>query len=220
MTNEKKSCFLCGDLEHHGGHIAQSKNFKVLSDIAPLQEGHLLISTIKHYYSLSDLDMNALSELSRVTDWVYHILTQVYGGTVVFFEHGMSSNCNLSACGVEHAHLHAIPLNEEKHPIFSQTLRNFLAKTIMAEKLICVPIYDFRHLKAAQNRNYLLLKDIDCSMKLYLSSSQFPSQLLRRYMSEYIGLPFQYNWQLFMDEEKAQKTTTSLRSQFGDSIWP
>ena len=210
-----QSCFLCGDFRKEGGIIAQLDQFQVVSDLAPLAPGHVLIAPKVHYYSFSSLEAETLSHLNQITQLVRNILIDVYRGKVVFFEHGMGGSCDLPACGVEHAHLHAISLPTEDL-VFGQKLIEFFDNFYLKEKLYYVNIKDYQDIKAVKGTSYLFTEDVDGSKRIIFTSSQFPSQILRRYIAKYLGSPFEYNWQLFVDKDKARKTTFFLRSRFAN----
>ena len=72
-------------------------------------EGWLLIVPREHYLSMAGLPSSWGEELKdlkvQVGDW----LRSTYG-SVCFFEHGAALDQTAAGCGVDHAHLHALPL--------------------------------------------------------------------------------------------------------------
>ena len=70
-------------------------------------DGYLLVSPLKHAYSLAELD--DLRTLGILVDEIRAIVTDVYGPCVIF-EHGMTAAARVGGC-VDHAHLHVAPVD-------------------------------------------------------------------------------------------------------------
>lgn len=218
--SKKQECFLCGNLINRKDFIIQTDSFRIVSDIAPLNEGHILISTNEHLYSLAYLDTSAINQLIQIKKTVRDLLNSVWPGKkVVFFEHGMGSKCDIPACGVEHAHLHALPIPSSER-IFEQNILDFFKTSYLSSQLYHTYLKDYFDLLKLRGVNYLLTEDIDGSTRVFFSSTQFPSQILRKYLAKYLGAPFEYKWQLFIEEDKSHRTASLLRSHVNNFLWP
>lgn len=88
------------------------EDFYVTIDVAPLVEGHLLLCTKKHHLSTlgSGQDLYGLSYHKSEID---RVLKKAYNRRPVFLEHGTRPNKETRDSCIEHAHVHALPLQNE-----------------------------------------------------------------------------------------------------------
>jgi len=88
------------------------EDFYVTIDVAPLVEGHLLLCTKNHHLSTlgSGQDLFALSYHKSEID---RVLKKAYNRRPVFLEHGTRSDEHTRDSCIEHAHVHALPLQNE-----------------------------------------------------------------------------------------------------------
>src|SRR5260370_5986666 len=82
--------------------------FRVLPTLGQLIEGHLLVIPGRHLTSMGDLMPDESKQLEAICDSVRWTLQEVYG-QALFFEHGIRG-AGSGGCGIEHAHLHAVPV--------------------------------------------------------------------------------------------------------------
>ena len=82
--------------------LKETPNFLIVTDHAPLVEGHLLIIPRRHYTCYGDVPTELDAELFTLKQEVQQFLTQYYA-SVVFWEHGIFRQT------VSHAHLHCFP---------------------------------------------------------------------------------------------------------------
>ncbi|MET7440315.1 TIR domain-containing protein [Streptomyces sp. NPDC004082] len=92
--------------------LAQGDGFVVVADVAPLTRGHVLIVPDEHVLSMSALPAASLETLDVLRRRVTSVLRDGYASDVVAFEHGMCDPNTSSACGIDHAHLHVLPLEQ------------------------------------------------------------------------------------------------------------
>ena len=82
----------------------------VVPSVGAMVEGWVLIFPKRHVLSLSELSETEWAGFSELAE---HVSTSVEGnyGPTVRFEHGSAGEGRLAACGVDHAHLHIVPLS-------------------------------------------------------------------------------------------------------------
>lgn len=83
-------------------------SLRVLADLSPLVEGHLLILPVQHDLSFAQFTAAHPDELSFLGSLLLPVYRRIYGD-VTYLEHGSSSDMRGAAC-INHAHLHVLPL--------------------------------------------------------------------------------------------------------------
>ncbi len=81
----------------------------VSSDIAPIVEGHVLITTVRHYLSAADAPVGTRRAIRRAQSRITRLFREVYRVPALFFEHGARVARAAGSC-IDHAHVHAVPL--------------------------------------------------------------------------------------------------------------
>lgn len=87
-----------------------TEHFTVIPDLSPIIEGHLLILTNHHYYSMTSIPKQLKNEFHNVFNYVAKLLSIKYQPPV-FFEHGSLCELDNGADCISHAHIHALPYN-------------------------------------------------------------------------------------------------------------
>jgi diadenosine tetraphosphate (Ap4A) HIT family hydrolase len=88
--------------------VAEATNFRVIPDIAPIVEGHVLIVTREHIPSLGAVSPEHMGELLETKIRLGVGLAEAYEKPM-FFEHGASAS-RKAGSSVDHAHLHCLPV--------------------------------------------------------------------------------------------------------------
>lgn len=89
--------------------LIETDSFVVIPSLGAMIEGWLLIAPKAHFLSLASMPARMMFEFEELKARVGDRLTQSYG-SVTFFEHGPCASNSLTGCGVDHAHLHAVPV--------------------------------------------------------------------------------------------------------------
>ena len=86
----------------------ESENFLAIPSLGSFIEGWTLIIPRRHVLSLSKFysDEEFLDFSKSVAERVESLF-----GKIIFFEHGPSEHNSLTGCGIDHAHLHLVPLD-------------------------------------------------------------------------------------------------------------
>lgn len=148
-------------------------DFFVMPDLAPVVEGHLLIVSAKHYFSMASGSRQLIASLQRHVERVEEVLLAAYGGSVVFLEHGAMYPHDAGAC-IDHAHWHCFPLADPNYSI---------AENIRSQGFSGVAT-DLEHLLAARanRQSYLLVREQ--SKTFIFAAENAPCQFLRFQIAE------------------------------------
>src|SRR5258706_12627640 len=89
--------------------LFESTNFVAIPSLGSLRKGWLLVVPKKHFLSTAALPPHLLQEMIKVKQALTEVLTESFG-EIWAFEHGPAGGGRLAGCGVDHAHLHIVPL--------------------------------------------------------------------------------------------------------------
>lgn len=172
-----------------------ARGFKVLPTLSPLVEGHVLIVPQRHVTSLAQLANPEKADFFAVLANVVGLVRDLWGGPVVF-EHGVGQN-KKGGCGVTHAHLHVVPIPDERRPALWARMDRELGKPAFRAGLSDA-------LDGLQPRSsYLIASDNIAETRCYISDN-LQSQLMRRLVAESMDFSVwdwrqSYNWDAFIN---------------------
>ena len=178
--------------------LFSSKCFTILPDISPIVPGHLLICTTRHVIAMSALGDEEFRQLDRIIAAVSSKLTEVYGEPTIFFEHGAVDEFDRAGCCLDHAHLHALPINVD----VTVSLR-----TLFDE----VPVRGLETLsRFARNRTpYLFFQRTDGQRSAY-APVHGVSQFVRRLICMELGAGTRSNWEQCVSAPMVRSAIASL----------
>ena len=87
--------------------------YMAVASIGAFIEGWTLIIPKKHMLSMQSAYMDPA--LNDLLEYIYPILLNKYG-PLIAFEHGANEEDSITACGVNHAHLHIVPFGSSLLP--------------------------------------------------------------------------------------------------------
>jgi diadenosine tetraphosphate (Ap4A) HIT family hydrolase len=154
--------------------ILASGSFRIVPSLGQIVEGHLLVIPSVHICAVADLAKDQVSLLDGLCSRVRSILRDAYGACVLF-EHGIRG-AGIGGCGIEHAHLHAVPVRAEG--VLDVLTREFGGRPIQALEDIG------RELPREQS--YLFFEDASAARHVFPVDS-LPSQYMRKVVAESIG---------------------------------
>lgn len=98
------SCIFCHQLKEEE-ILLQTKHFKLVFDIDPFNDGHVLIISREHYMNLLELPDDAVLELISLEKMLIHLFEQHFDadGTTVLQNNGGVMDSNT------HFHVHITP---------------------------------------------------------------------------------------------------------------
>ncbi|MEN3539087.1 TIR domain-containing protein [Microbispora sp. ZYX-F-249] len=185
--------------------VMESSNFVATADVAPLAPGHTLIITKRHALSMSKCSPEQLAELDAFRRRVAEHLRRAYGNPTIMFEHGLCNRARASGCGVDHAHLHVVPVTCSVTETFLQDF----------------DVSPLRHLaelrdKVELSSEYLML--IDDEENAYFALTGAPTrQYFRRVISTRLNREL-WNWNdelLLRRRDEVRELILHLHSTFG-----
>jgi diadenosine tetraphosphate (Ap4A) HIT family hydrolase len=177
--------------------ILKTENFSVLPSLGQIVEGYLLIVPTKHYTALADLPMQLVQELSRLCGRVRSALFDTYGPALLF-EHGVRAGQS-GGCGIEHAHLHAVPFAYAIEPVEELKQRHSF-KFIRGISEI--------NNEVPRTSSYLYYENIS-GQPCVFDVDFVPSQYLRKLLAESAGIDL-WDWREYGKERALVSTLTRL----------
>ena len=209
-------CAVGGAAKFRGTHIwdtvlAETKNFIVVPSKGALIEGWILVVPRQHFLSLGALPLEMKEELRGLVKDMSSMLSQRYCPPT-FFEHGPSKPTTAFGCGVDHAHLHLVPLVTK---ISEAATVQMGAPEIMDEQ-------DFWEqwpiaIRHQGGSDYLMLGEPSRPVYVWESPTTV-SQFFRRLIAASIGLPQMYDYRQFPFEDNVCKTILTLRGELLDDL--
>lgn len=174
MSNVGVDCFFCDPDSKKIFKIADLLNFYIVSDGAPLSEGHLLLIPRNHIPCFAALPKNLLDEYFESRKKITEFLTKNYG-KIIIFEHGISGQT------VKHAHLHFLPT---KKIVIPQIKTEFKTKKIK----------DFPALKEQfeKNKKYLYIEEDEIGYDV-LANNPEPGFFHSQVLADILNTPKDFN---------------------------
>jgi ATP adenylyltransferase len=207
------ACCLCSNLvctdstDFWNKPLFESANFIVVPSLGSLVEGWLLIVPKKHFICMGALPGELLRELGQVKTAVATMLSNQYG-EICAFEHGPHSVNRQVGCGVDHAHLHLVPLEFD--------LRS-AAESFMPSGVHWKP-GDLESCRAVfgKGQDYLYIEQ-PLGRGRIAAHNEFGSQILRKAIAAHLGAPEQFNWRNYPCVEVVSRTVRVL-SGYGITV--
>jgi len=184
------NCCLCLDLRAErrtdiwNTPLLESENFLAIPSLGSLVPGWVLLLPKDHYLSMGALPSYLVGEMMEVKQELASRLSETFGDLCAF-EHGASRTKRNVGCGVDHAHLHVVPINFE----LRRAAQRFLPS---GQRWSSGNLDDCR--KAyAEGRDYLYLEQPLGSGSIAVDDD-FGSQVFRRAIANELGMSDEYNW--------------------------
>lgn len=175
-----------------------SDNFMIMPDAGALVEGWLLLFPKTHILTMSDTPEQYRDEIDTLVQAYSKRLKHHYGA-VTLFEHGPAELKTTVGCGVDHAHLHLVPINS-----------NLLAKakTVLPDTKWqpIVDLHAIRDMRKAEQA-YLYLQQDQQSFVAFAKT--FPSQFFRRIIADELHVT-EFDWRKMLAFDHAHNTALTL----------
>ncbi len=202
------ACELCSELESRTSTKAwnepvfESPNFVAVPSLGALIEGWVLLVPKRHFISFGAVPGSMLAEMNEFKAFLCSVLGQCYG-TVSAFEHGPSAAYRAVGCGVDHAHLHLVPLLFDLLAEVSPFLSSGVTWASGGIEQ-CQDAY-------GRGQDYLYLEQPIGSGRI-ATHDKFGSQLFRRAIATRIGVRDQYNWREYEQLPTVMATIQRVRA--------
>lgn len=202
------SCGMCLGFEAGGLEklwnrpLLESPNFVVLPSLGALVEGWLLLLPRDHVLCMGALSEKLAAEMQEVKRLIYLTLQQAYDN-IWAFEHGPSRENTSLGCGVDHAHLHLVPVE-------------FDLQNAVTPFLPCGVTWSEGSLEECRDafvrgEDYLYLQRPN-NMGCIATHPGFGSQLFRRAIAQEVGRPHEFDWRKYPQLPNVTLTAEKVRS--------
>jgi ATP adenylyltransferase len=202
-------CCLCSKLvsaksaELWNTPLFESSNFVALPSLGSMVEGWLLVVPKAHYLSTGALSPNLAHEMARFQTQLVDKLRPLYGN-ICAFEHGPARSGRNIGCGVDHAHLHLVPLSFDLATA---------ADPFMPLNTEWMPAtWESCRTASENNRDYLYLEQPIGKARIAITDGNFGSQIFRKAIAARLGMHEQFSWRDFPQTEVIAHTVRTLRN--------
>jgi hypothetical protein len=122
-------------------------------------------------------------------------------GEYIIFEHGPIQERSLVGCGVDHAHIHIVPVN-----LMLPQINEFCDFSVQWDKVDSI---HSASIYTDENKAYLYFQD--SNRNSYIGTSEkIPSQFFRRIIAKMIGKPEMFDWKNYFFLDNIANTYTRL----------
>lgn len=160
-----------------------SSRLALMPTIGPLTTGHMLLVPRQHLTSFGALDAADWADALKAIAGVEGLLERRFGVTLAF-EHGTSGSPTAGGCGIDHAHMHFLPVRRSVRGLpplpdakWHQLDDNWL---VQLQSL------------SSQRVSYVYIRTAEGS-HFATPVRSLPSQFVRRWMAEQVGLK-RWDW--------------------------
>jgi ATP adenylyltransferase len=204
-----RACCLCSNL-HRAGRatwdqpIFESANFEVLPSLGSLVEGWMLLVPKEHFLCMGAMRPELVAEYQSIKFTVARYIESTYGA-VCAFEHGPARSNRQVGCGVDHAHLHLLPLSFN----LLNSAAEFLPLQIQwraADQGTCRSAWE-------QGFDYLYVEQPLGQGRIAVHQ-EFGSQIFRKAIAAQLGILDQFNWREHPQLDVVRRTIKGFRVAF------
>jgi ATP adenylyltransferase len=206
-----ENCCLCsnvasGAAQEWNRPLLESRNFVVLPSVGSLVEGWLLIVPRDHHISMGALPDLLADEMRSLKHRLASRLRLLYG-ELCAFEHGPARLERRVGCGVDHAHLHIVPVAFD--------LADAAAPFLPSDVSWAQGGWDQCRAAYLSGKDYLYLEQPIGVGRIAVHDS-FGSQVFRKAIAAKIGVPEQFNWREYPQPHIASQTVNSIHRVLTD----
>lgn len=170
--------------------IFRTPNFIVAPTIGALVPGWMLIVSTTHFVSAGALPHDALVELRDTIDTVATAMRQSNKPAAIF-EHGPVCENTVVGCGIDHCHVHVVPL---EFNLYSQA-----AQPSREAGIRWKPAADITATKDYHDAGHPYLYIEENGLCRIGTSANLPSQFFRRVIASQQGRPDEFDWKRHAD---------------------
>jgi ATP adenylyltransferase len=207
-------CKLCAEMGLKAGRepwnepLIETENFVVIPSLGALVEGWVLVVPKQHQISMGALPIELRTEAEEVECRTRAVLGWRYEKPIVGFEHGPSAEQHGTGCGVDHAHLHLLPLDCD----LLTYVRPFVSTSI--DWKAC----NWEDLAQAHTAglDYLYVRQ-EGRTPLMAVCRDFGSQVFRKAVASFLSMDSHFSWREYPQIETVARTigtvTNALATQ-------
>lgn len=177
--------------------VLETDNFVVVPTRGAIVEGWLLVIPKEHYLSFGAIPHHVRSEALQLLEHTLEITNECWGPATVF-EHGPVVPTQPLGCGVDHAHLHVVPLSFdlvgaslEHLPSLGQPEHCSGLSTLQELYLHSIP--------------YLYVREPN-NQQIVWKNPLVKGQFFRRVIASALGVEDEFDWRKFDHESRIVST--------------
>ncbi len=190
--------------------VAETERFVAVPSIGPLVPGWLLVLPKWHALNLASLTAMDMAALENDLQEIGSIWSDTFG-PLTMFEHGPREFSSAVGCGVDHAHMHLVPLGAID--LLAVAKRHL--PTLKWQEIDS--LHAVNHGKDA-DKPYLYLR-MPTGRSFVSRASHIPSQALRRALAAEQDRGDEYDWKAFSRLEVVHQTLARVEaSRFNDGV--
>lgn len=165
--------------------LHETSNFSVVPSLGSLIEGWVLIVPKRHVICMGELPDQLWDEMTDLKTTIAAALIERYG-EVCAFEHGPHGPNREVGCGVDHAHLHLVPISTKID--LAKAAESFLpAGTAWS----AATMNDCRA-AFSQRKDYLYVEQQAAGR--IATGTALGGQIFRKAIAAQLGIPGEFNW--------------------------
>lgn len=173
-----ETCRYCA-LDSQEAAVVSNKDGYAVPSFGAMVEGWLVIFPREHVLSLADLDEDRWNAFGALVESGRRLVEEQYGATISF-EHGSSGAGRPAACGVDHAHMHIVPLDIDLRTAIAAVEPEFVDWNPVSGR-VCEPT----------GNDYLYIRDR--SGEWVASREWISSQVIRRAIAAHLDIAI-WDW--------------------------
>ena len=218
MTNHEATCTLCAEISGTVGPnlyrdlkapgapesriVLDSAAFIAMPSLGQIVDGYTILCSREHVPSIgASLFRAPVSELVEAIDQVRKRMKIIYGKDVVLFEHGCGKHNLQLGCGVNHAHLHIVPVAVD----FSTDRRVSRLNWLRCD------IHDLEAF-AGSDSGYLFYTNPSGQGFASHETDGVPSQFFRQIVADLVLKPDEWDWRAFPYPERVATAVLAMRA--------
>jgi ATP adenylyltransferase len=191
-------CRYC-DLKQHEPLVLESNAGHVVPSLGALVEGWLLVFPKRHVLALSDLSTEEWAEFRTLIGLARSSSEREFGQTVLF-EHGSAGAGRTAACGVNHAHMHVVPLKIDLRAAIAECSSDIGA--FEWSRVIDRPV-------SVLEQDYIYVSDD--TGQWVARSAWLPGQVVRRAIARFLDLQV-WDWKVDAHLDLVESTRRKLKA--------
>ncbi|MBW7991140.1 MAG: HIT domain-containing protein [Planctomycetes bacterium] len=217
--HKESECRYCAGFLGEQGHVQEpwdtilyeSDNFVVVPSLGAMIEGWLLVVTKNHYICMGAIPEHLWSELQHVLEHATKVITSKYAAPTLF-EHGPATEGLHVGCGIDHAHLHIVPL--QFNLLESSKKSEELARCDWSKLDSMWPSLAQLH---QSSESYIFIAEPHQTPFRATVSDAVPCQSLRRIIARELAIPAQYDYNYNNFRGNVENTIRCVNVCFTDS---
>lgn len=217
MILQQEQCKYCnvitkGSTEIFNTIIEETKNFIIVPSLGSLVEGWLLIIPKKHVLNSTLLDSNERIELNDLITKYSDTSANLFEKNVAVFEHGAIFQDSIIGCGIDHAHVHIVPVDFD----MESEVKN-LENTFM-ELSDNINIIDFYNSYSKQDKKPYWIFSVNNGPVKFTNEMQHTSQFFRKVIAAAINSPESYDYKKSTSNKNVISTLSKYKALLKNQI--